>query len=269
MPVTPDLTYVLILCALLYVVAVRGGVSCVEKYLLNPSPRRRARFRDTVFCSGDLLLWSTHSNAWYADLAKLICASPYTHVSVVFVDAAGVAFVWETNQDVGHRVKRLAAVLAETHHSTCILRKLNRPVDSSRMEQFIRANLGNHYSFNVYSGVLMQWFTRLKLPAVTSLDLTAATPATPAPHVSPPPPPPPPARPRPRRFCSQLVADTYECLGVISLRFSDKTHASLVLPSDFANPADRSVFHWLSSYALGPEIRLVYHDHARVAPVSP
>ena len=236
---TPDLTYVLILCALLYVVAVRGGVSCVEKYLLNPSPRRRARFRDTVFCSGDLLLWSTHSNVWYADLVKLVCGSPYTHVSVVFVDAAGVAFVWETNQDAGHRLKRLAAVLTEAPNSTCILRKLNRPVNSTLMKQFIRANLGNHYSFNVYSGVLMQWFTRLKLPAVSSTTTDDTVPA--------------------QRFCSQLVADTYEFLGVISLRFSDKTHASLVLPSDFANPNDRSVFHWLSSYALGPEIRLTYH----------
>lgn len=233
---TLEFKYVVLACALLYVTSVRWGILCVEKCLIAPSIRRRASLHDTVFRSGDLLLWSNSSAAWYSDVAKLLCGSPYSHVSMVFVDAAGVPFVWESSNDTGHHVIRLSTKLRKNPDAHCVLRKLNTPLDPARLEQFIRANTGNAYSFRVWTGVVNLWLARLQLPAV-ALGKRPGTLKS-------------------RRFCSQLVADTYEAMGVIHLRTSEKMHSSLIMPSDFANPQDRVSLSWVAPYALGPEIIL-------------
>ena len=217
------------------VVFVSGTIAIVvalfaRKYLAPPALRRHSAFAHTHFCSGDLLLWSTPPGAaWYIDAQKLLCASPYTHASMVFVDADRVPWVWESVVATGHRLVRLEALLVAR---PCTLRKLNQPLDAARLERFIRENIASKYSYSLWEAVVHQWVPVGTAPSSSSQEQ------------------------RRRRFCSQLVADTYDALGAVSLALSPKADSALVLPADFAFPRDRDALHWLAPYALGPEIHI-------------
>ena len=214
--------------AIVVIVTVAVTVAVfARKYLAPPTLHRHSAFAYTHFCSGDLLLWSTPPGAaWYIDAQKLLCASPYTHASMVFVDADRVPWVWESVVATGHRLVRLEALLAAR---PCTLRKLNKPLDGARLERFIRENIASEYSYSLWEAVAHQW-----VPVGTAVSSSQQR----------------------RRFCSQLVADTYDALGVVSLALSPKADSALILPADFAFPRDRDALHWLAPYALGPEIHI-------------
>jgi hypothetical protein len=63
-----------------------------------------------------------------------------------------------------------------------------------------------------------------------------------------------------KRFCSELVADTYHYLGVINLSLGEKSSAALILPGDFSVEGQSGMcgqlLYWVAPFALGPEIHL-------------
>lgn len=223
-----DREYIILFCAVLYVLAVGVGTSCAFSWLAPPRAALRATLQSTTFCTGDILLWASLSKV-RTDFEKLLSGSQYTHVSVVFVDAAGVPFVWESLVS-GHRVRRLDQVLAEWRFTDlCFLRKINRPLSSAACERFIRANLNTRYSFNMWRAVVNRWCASLQLPEWDSGEA---------------------------RFCSQLVADTLAHLGALNFTLA-AAQPNLLLPGDFS-VARSPRLPWTGGYSLGPEIQLVH-----------
>jgi hypothetical protein len=257
-----DTNYIYLLCALFYIITVAVAVASVGNFLMEPMLRRRSLFAETTFRSGDLILWSKCLK-WYTDIEKIVCGSRYTHVTLVVVSSRGVPYGWETNVETGHQLKPLALLVAEKSDCVCVLRKLNRPVDESLLCAFVRDNIGNKYSYNVWDGVVNQLLSSIhkRKPAEARkptrprerLDIrerwdirerSASCTSRPL-------------FPRKKRFCSQLVADTYMHLGVIDLFKSVKSKSKLVLPGDFSAANDHNALHWVQPYALGPEIKII------------
>lgn len=202
-----------------------------EQYLSRVRLPRVSHIGHTSFRTGDLLLWSTCFKL-RTDIEKIICSSRFTHVSLVFVDAAGVPFVWETMGETGHRLCKLHPLLKGCgDRIQCVLRKINKPLDSKAFEALVRAALGKPYSFGFWKGVVHRWGIQLPIEEKPSLS-------------SP-------------RFCSELVAETYQRFGVLDFSHHFKT-PTLVLPGDFSVQRD-SGLPWVNDYALGPEIELKYN----------
>jgi hypothetical protein len=180
--------------------------------------------------TGDLLLWNSCFKL-RTDIEKILCSSKFTHVSIIFVDKAGEPFVWETIGETGHRMCRLGPLLRDSGaHMQCVLRKINKPLDPRAFEALVRMALGQPYSFGFWKGVVHRWGVQLPVSDKPSLLVP--------------------------RFCSELVAETYQRFGVLDFEHHAKT-PSLVLPGDFANDRDGEM-PWANGYALGPEIELRY-----------
>ncbi len=222
--------FVYVLCAVLYVMAVGLGAVGAERALTAPTVYRRSRVTETQFRSGDVLVWSAPPS-FDNDILKFLCQNKITHVGMVFVDRSGVPFTWESLY-TGHRVVPLLPLLQRRveHGHTCMLRKITCPVDSRSLERFIRANLNKPYSFTAWRGVVRRIFKVLHVPSPLS-DTE-----------------------RDARYCSQLVAETLESLGVLDFRNSAKP-PSLVLPADFSEEVTHKL-PWVAPYCLGPSIKL-------------
>ena len=242
-----DINYIYLLCAFFYIITVGAAVASVGNFLMEPMLRRQSRFGETTFRSGDLILWSKCLK-WYTDIEKIVCGSRYTHVTLVLVSPRGVAYGWETNVETGHQLKPLVRLVAEKSDCVCVLRKLNRPVDESLLCDFVRDNIGNKYSYDVWDGVVNQLlsFIHKRKPESVAAGVTHRLRPSSASLV-----------PLKKRFCSQLVADTYMHLGVIDLFKSVKSKSKLVLPGDFSVANDHGALHWVKPYALGPEIKII------------
>lgn len=179
-------------------------------------------------CSGDLLLFSSHPT-FRTDVEKLLCGSQFTHVALIFVDAGKQPFVWECLLS-GHRLTALSTVMAKAaNHQTIFWRRINRPLDGVQLETFIRQNLTHPYSFNLWRGVVRRWCSSLYLPD---------------------------APPSTARFCSQLVAETYEFLGALDFTHSSNLSPNLVLPGDFG-VSRACTLPWVNRYCLGGEVELL------------
>lgn len=223
-----DSEYVILFCAVLYVLSVGVGASCAFTWLTPPRASLKATLQSTTFCSGDILLWASLSRV-RTDLEKVLTGSQYTHVSLIFVDRGGVPFVWESLVS-GHRVRRLDKVLKEWRFTDlCFVRKVNKPVNSAALERFIRANLSTHYSFNMWRAVVNRWCASLQLPEWDSGEA---------------------------RFCSQLVADTLAHLQLLDFSLTS-LKPDLLLPGDFSVARSRRL-PWTLGYSYGPEIQLVH-----------
>lgn len=283
-----DKNFVYLLCALFYILAIGYGVVTVQHYLVQPEPLRKTRFNKTIFRSGDLILWSSDFK-WYTDLEKIACGSRFTHVGIVFVDKAERVFLWESDARPGHALTPLLDILKKFKGSNCtaVLRKLNRPVDSEKFERFIVGNLNNGYSFKLWDAVVNRWLHRMHLPGLlvpetgckkvenvvnvsegetgnvrqgdteddslcglTSIDRTRSASVHTVQRSS----------QIKKRFCSELVADTYHYLGVINLSLGEKSSAALILPGDFSVEGQSGMcgqlLYWVAPFALGPEIHL-------------
>jgi hypothetical protein len=232
-----DTQYVYLVCALLYAVAVGWGATVAEEYLSPTESRRVALFPQVAFRTGDLLLWNSCFKL-RTDLEKILCSSRFTHVSLVFVDRAGVPFVWETVGETGHRLCKLAPLLRDSgSHMQCVLRKISVPLDSRAFEALARISIGQPYSFGFWKGVVRRWFPYLELPVSDKPSLTMP------------------------RFCSELVADTYRRFGVLDFAHRD-TSPALILPDDFAECRSTRL-PWANGYSLGPEIQVEYGSTAQ------
>lgn len=257
-----DINYIYLLCAFFYIITVGAALASVGNFLMEPMLRRQSLFGETTFRSGDLILWSKCLK-WYTDIEKIVCGSRYTHVTLVLVSPRGVAYGWETNVETGHQLKPLARLVAEKNDCVCVVRKLNRPVDDSLLCAFVRDNIGNKYSYDVWDGVVNQLLSSIhkrkpeggkgcKSEVVVQAPVLAYRLRTHGLRTSSAP-----LFPRKKRFCSQLVADTYMHLGVIDLFKSVKSKSKLVLPGDFSVANDHGALHWVPPYALGPEIKII------------
>jgi hypothetical protein len=188
----------------------------------------RLNWRDAHVCSGDVLLFSS-TPSFVGDVEKLMCGSPYTHVALVFVDAAGEPFVWDCTR-FGHRVRPLSHAM-HGNAGTVMWRRISKPVNSAAFETFIVQNMDEAYSFNLWQGVVRRWASWLHLP-----------------HTQP-------CRDQQSRFCSQLVAETLVYVGAMD--FCATTLAPLlVMPGDFAM-SRVDVLPWVHGYSLSGEVELV------------
>jgi hypothetical protein len=222
-----DRQYIYIICAVLYSIAVSFGASAAEQWLTPPRASLKASVSRVPVRSGDVVLWSSQYKL-RTDVEKLLCGSKFTHVALVFVDRAGVPWVWEAVL-TGHRVQKLATVLEKAAgRESVYLRKLSIPLPAAAFERYIRDNLEKPYSFDLWRAVVARWCDSLHLPS--------------------------PATGGHARFCSQLVADTYQHLGVLDFRndFRDTAH---ILPGDFGSSRS-DLLPWTQGYGLGPEIQI-------------
>jgi hypothetical protein len=226
-----DRQYIWLVCAILYMLAVGWGANHTEQWLRPVKGPLRRRLQDAHFCTGDVLLWSSHWSL-RTDVEKLLCGSHFTHVGMVFVDAAGVPYVWECLR-TGHQVVPLMhVVVRRSRKQTCFWRRINRPLEGARLEVFMRWNMTQPYSFDIWRGVVRRWCSSLHLPRAPHPDLVHS------------------------RFCSQLVAETYAFLDVLDFSNSVNLSPHLVLPGDFA-AGNTAQLPWVNGYALSGEVELV------------
>jgi hypothetical protein len=223
-----DRQFIWLITAILYMIALGWAASHTEQWLELPRGRHKVTWQDAHVCTGDLLLFSSHPTL-RTDVEKLLCGSQFTHVALIFVDAAGQPYVWECLLS-GHRMSPLATVLAKAApHQSIFWRRINRPLDGREFERFVRHNLAHPYSFNLWRGVVRRWCSSLYLPQAPASNA---------------------------RFCSQLVAETYECLGALDFTHSANLSPNLVLPGDFG--AGRGfTLPWVNGYSLGGEVELL------------
>jgi len=194
----------------------------LQRALLTGPVVRRQRARLTDLKTGDLLLWSCKGKA-FMDFGKIMTGCEFTHVGILFVDAAGKPFVWEIR---GFKQPRLNPLLKRLGDSTsCIVRHLHstHPVDLLKFEQCIHHFRNFNYSIEFWRSIIATW--NLPMPKLT-----------------------------PNRgsvFCSELVALTYAALGII---FLNDYPAADTLVSHFSQQYQRLALS--SGHAFGPELQL-------------
>lgn len=219
-----------ILVVIVVIFAIVAWASQHTQKLLNPVKTLKTMYVDQArLKTGDMLLWS-YSLSLRTDFEKLITGSQYTHVSIVFIDAVGTVYSWETVA-TGNRLVRLEVDLANPRYH-CIWRPINREVNWQEFSNIVQECQGVPYSFNFWKGLLHRW-----APHFTPQEEDDENPQTP-------------------RFCSELAAYTYERLGVMDFSTSPLTH-SVMLPRNFCYDMDDSL-PTTSWYSFGPEIRLKY-----------
>lgn len=199
--------------------------------LFPPCRPRRTLLARCALSSGDILLFSY--SQLQDDVARFMYNSPFTHVGLVYRNLDGGIFVWESVRQ-GARLVPLATLLARRYRpgEGLVFRKMQGPpVDHARFTRFIRARLGQPYSHDYWKALYNRWFPHMPLPIQQRL----AHSGTP-------------------RFCTDIVAETLEHLGVLDYSQSYGTYAS-TLPLDFSQAKE-----WLPyapHYTYGEEVLLV------------
>lgn len=211
----------LLLCLALFVASAALSAWRSRVVVMPPLPPRSMRRRVRDLRCGDLLLWSRRRVQ--SDVSKFVCGTPYTHVSVAFVDAAGKAFHFEVRSG---QVSGLHALRVDRAAEDCVLRQLVPPLRSPRaLEAVARRLSGQRYTQGWWRGVLRY--------------VPAAAPGTSGGF-----------------FCSQLVAETYAALGVLD--YADDafdTPPSKALPAHFSAALEHLPL--AAGHAFGPEERLL------------
>lgn len=211
--------------ALTMVAAVAVACVLLRKRVRHLRPFARARtlslddFARTA-AAGDLVLYSGDGACGRAAavLSKLLEDSPYTHVGVVYVDPdTRVPYVWEmrAESESGREHTRLSNLrrnVAAYPGQVCVRRLLRDgggpSVDERRFRTVVRRLWGKRYSYpSMYYHSLARLFC-FGVPAVPRAGRDAG------------------------RYCTDLVAQTYEALGVLD--YAGHSHgSSSALPCDF------------------------------------
>lgn len=221
----------LIMC-ILSILFFSWTAETVHRMLGPVKSTKRIFFDQMKFKTGDLLLWSYKLNI-KTDIGKLFCGSQYSHTSIVFMDAAGIPYAWETTQKTGNRLVRLEAELIDPRYQ-CMVRPINRGVDSRLFETFVRTAYGGKYSTAYWQGLVYKWTPYLTPPVVNKEHMRAS------------------------RFCSELVAYTYERLGVMDFTAAGQFHA-LMMPGDFSVAGSVCTpLPVTNGYTFGQEIAIKY-----------
>jgi len=128
---------------------------------------------------------------------------------------------------------RLEAELADPRYQ-CIVRPINKEVDSRLFETFVRTAYGGKYSFGVWQGLLNKWVPYLTPPVKNKEQM------------------------RVPRFCSELVSYTYERLGVMNFTLTGQFHA-LMMPGDFSEAGETcKPLPTVNGFLFGSETSLKY-----------
>ena len=195
-------------------------------YLFPVQCARRRTWRQLPWKSGDLLLFSL--SGFKEDLLKFCFHSHITHVGMVVADSSSNRYVWEATRR-GCRLVPLRQYRFPPS-SVCVYRGLRGPaaVDAGRLARSIRRNLGRPYSHDYWRPVHNRFFPYLPL----------ATPIY-----------------RRTRFCTDLVAETLESVGVLDFGPTDKTPADMI-PSDFTE--QQQALPLTGGYSYDSEIMIAY-----------
>ena len=214
--------------------------------------RPRSKLSEHPFRVGDILLFSGQGRAGaFVSLAtKIFAATPFTHIGMVYMKpGTRTPLVWEMfvpnddNEDfaVGKRTRatntRIMALVPyvtkyiENGGHVCA-RSLTgpKPIDPKRLAQIIAAfSSKKNYS---YLTALACAYTRCfpMLPAGGFVDTEHST------------------------FCSEMIAETMEQLGILDFSHGSDFDRRLVMPGDFQQ--DERTLPFCYGWRLGPEVLL-------------
>lgn len=221
-------------CAMLALAALALGHKLM--HLLPPHSRLRASCEDGLsqLRGGDLLL---HSNSTPKDdFVRFLYSCTCSHVSMVVEDTAGAKFVWESVRR-GAQLTPLRQLLLRRFPRRpgegLLCRRLNRPLGrraASRLVRFVLSRLGQPYGHTYWKALHNRWFPHLPVPIRADRV------------------------PYHQRYCTDLVAETLEHMGVLDYTYSGLTHAA-TLPCDFT--AARQRLPLAPGYCYSSEIMLL------------
>jgi len=188
------------------------------------------------FENGDVLLLSSLARL-RTTVEKLLCATPITHVGVVWVDAGGTPFLLHTLRTPGAHLVPLRPWLKRNlpTNQVFVRRVVGGTPGGAALEAALQPLLGVHYSFGFWKAVVETWAPGLELPHPSHPD---------------------------DRFCSELVADVLSRVGVLTFT---TTSPHLILPRDFW---DTSRLPFTPGYALAPpeEVLVLTSGHHQPLP---
>ena len=177
--------------------------------------------------TGDLLLFNTAYNV-NMDIIKFTLGTPYVHVGIVFVDAAGVQFVFEVcTNGRGNQLNQLRRRVLEKDE-ICVVRQIEPELSPRAFEKEALRLLGEPYSYNIVPVCLRAWMRGFILLPNTSQEKKA-------------------------RVCTQLVAEMYIRMHVFDKGALDCDTAALT-PKDFSQDGNRMPL--LYPYKFGREARV-------------
>jgi len=162
-------------------------------------------YATTSFPNGSVVLLSPRGEV-RTTLEKLFTGTPITHVGLVCVDAGGTPFLFHTLRATGARLEPLVPwIRATTREHQVFVRRLVHPPAGPALEIAIAPLLGVQYSFGFWKAVMGAWWPGVEMPRATAPT---------------------------DRFCSELVAEVLEKVGVLHFAHTPLS-ARLVLPGDF------------------------------------
>lgn len=223
-----------VLCGMLVLTILWLGQKLLN--LLPPYSEAKMTYRcaEDTLRSGDLLLYS-YSNP-KDDFVRFLYSCTCSHVSMVVEDAAGQKYVWESVRS-GAQFTPLRQALRRFRHRPgegLLCRRLSRPLgqqgQQGRLLSFVKQRLGQPYGHTYWKALHNRWFPHMPVPVRT--DRT--------PHAE--------------RYCTDLVAETLEHMGVVDYTYSELTHAS-TLPCDFT--VSRQRLPLIGGYVYSSEIMLL------------
>ena len=201
------------------------GAACKAVHLLPVPTSRVLPWMQLQARSGDVLLFSLAGLK--DDLLRFCFHCPITHVGLVMLDARRRPFVWETTRKGCHLVP-LERYSCQPG-TIAVYRQLQGPRSAcfeTRLEAFIRKTKSVPYGHDYWRALHNRLFPYLPLSI--------------------------PQR-RKVRFCTDLVAEALDELGVLDFRHSMDTPAEM-LPVDFTQSGER--LPWAPGYSLGEEIMI-------------
>jgi hypothetical protein len=201
------------------------GVACKAVHLLPLDRTLVCKWSQLHPTSGDVILFSL--TGLKDDILKFCFHCPFTHVGLVVLDKRNSPFVWEATPR-GCRLVPLQYYRCAPN-TIAVYRQLLGPRSNlqSRLESFIRRSRCLPYGHAYWRPLHNRLFPHLRI----------GTPVQ-----------------RSSYFCTDLLADTLEHLGVLDFAASLDTPAD-VLPADFTEAAEHLPF--TAHYSLGPEIKIV------------
>jgi hypothetical protein len=146
-----------------------------------------------------------------AAVEKLVCGTPVTHAGLLWVDRGGVPFIFHTLRATGaHLEPFFPWIRRVTRRNQVFVRRLIGPriPGGAQLESVLMPYLGMSYSFGFWKAVMQSWWPGMEMPRATN---------------------------PPDRFCSELVAEVLELIGVLNFTPSALV-PRLVLPGDFWSP---------------------------------
>lgn len=204
----------------------------------EPQCRFSVRLEDVKLKAGDLILTSGNNV-----VTRMFGRSVWNHVGMIFEDPwTHFLYVWEVQLPAVNTVMAITGDFRATRLSPLVryverwckkghvaIRRLNQTVDLEKFDAFVKQRWNYNFAFDFMAHGANRFFE-----SWWSIPIHRGT------HKA--------------RYCAELVAETYEHLGVLNSMSSHST-----IPGDFAETADTLPFS--AGYDLGPEILIEAPPH--------